>query len=332
MNERRSTATDGSIRSALFRSLTAWMLDAANISFHTPVTMKDDIWDQRRVFRWALPASLVLHLLAAALLLSALPVSPSQPQKEQAIGVDLVPPPKPSEKAKVEPPPLAEPPKPEKPREAKTPAPTSKDAARNAPQRPVFQFREKDAGPRKSLDGNSAEDGSQQPTAPQDPNKQDLAQAPDVTAVDDKDPAPSPGASAPAKPKPADVTKGQKLLKLQQAKTLFSEAATGDPIATIAMAALPRGERVGQLCATELGGQLLHASPPYFFDSIPKYRLKEGTVLNVASAPFPVNGQWYDLSFRCEVDPDATKVISFGFRVGDPVPRSELKRRGLPAE
>ncbi|MER8474713.1 DUF930 domain-containing protein [Mesorhizobium sp. M1163] len=310
-----------------FRRLAASVLDAANISFHTPVTMTDEIRDQRQIFRWALPASAVLHLLAAALLLSALPVSPPQPQKEQAIGVDLVPPPKPSEKAK--PPPPAKPPKPEKPPEAKIETPAHPEAD---PQRPVFQFGEKDAGPRKSLDGNSAEDGSEQPTAPQDPNKQDLAQPPAVTAVDGKDPAPPPGASAPPKPKPANVAKVQKPLKLQQAKTLFSEAATGDPIATIAMAALPRGERVGQLCATELGGQLLHASPPYFFDSIPKYRLKEGTVLDVASAPFPVNGQWYDLSFRCEVDPDVTKVISFAFRVGNPVPRSELKRRGLPAE
>lgn len=303
------------------------MLDAANISFHTPVTMRNDIRDQRRVFGWALPASAVVHLLAAALLLSALPLSPPQPQKEQPIAVDIVPPPKPPEKTK--PPSPAEPPKPEKQPEPKVETPTSREVTA---QRHVFQFGEKDAGPRESLDGNSAEDGSEQPPAPQDPNKQDLAQPPAVTAADGKDSAPPPGASAPPKPRPANVAKEQKPLKLQQAKTLFSEAVTGDPIATIAMAALPRGERVGQLCATELGGQLLHASPPYFFDSIPKYRLKEGTVLDVASAPFPVNGQWYDLSFRCEVDPDATKVISFGFRVGDPVPRSELKRRGLPAE
>lgn len=51
----------------------------------------------------------------------------------------------------------------------------------------------------------------------------------------------------------------------------------------------------------------LHASPPYFPDSLLEYRLKEGMVMNVASSPFPANGQWYDLSFRCEVDADATK-------------------------
>ncbi|MER9211440.1 DUF930 domain-containing protein [Mesorhizobium sp. M0663] len=303
------------------------MLDAANISFHTPVTMINDIRDQRRVLGWALPTSIALHLLIVALLLFGLPATLSQPGKEQPIAVDIVPPPKPPEKTK--PPSPAEPPKPEKQPEAKVETSASREVAA---QRPVFQFGEKDAGPRKSLDGNSAEDGSEQPPAPQDPNKQDLAQAPDVTAVGGKVSAPSPGASPPPKPKPADVAKVQRPLKLQEAKRLFSKSATGDPVATTAMKNVPRAVRIGQLCNTELAQQLVHASPPYFPNSLLEYRLKAGTVMNVASAPFPANGQWYDLSFRCEVDPDATRVVSFAFRVGNPVPRSEWKRRGLPAE
>ncbi|MER8725984.1 DUF930 domain-containing protein [Mesorhizobium sp. M1027] len=315
-----------SIRNGLFRRLAASMLDAANISFHTPATMRNDIRDQRRVFGWALPTSIALHLLIVAFLLFGLPATLSQPGKEQAIAVDIVPPPKPPEKTK--PPSPAEPPKPEKPPEAKVETPASREVAA---QRPVFQFGEKDAGPRKSLDGNSAEDGSEQPPAPQDPNNQDLAQPPAVTAVDGKDQAPPPGAPQPPKPKPADVANVQKPLKLEEAKRLFSQAATDDPIATTAMKNVPRAVRIGQLCNTELAQQLVHASPPYFPDSLLEYRLKAGTVMNVASAPFPANGQWYDLSFRCEVDPDATKVVSFAFRVGNPVPRSEWKRRGLPA-
>ncbi|MES0039421.1 DUF930 domain-containing protein [Mesorhizobium sp. M0046] len=302
------------------------MLDAANISFHTPFTMKDDIRDQRRVFGWALPASVALHLLAAALLLFGLPATLSQPGKEQAIAVDIVPPPKPPEKTK--PPSPAEPPKPEKPPEAKVETPASREVAA---QRPVFQFGDKDAGPRKSLDGNSAEDGSQPPAAPQDPDKQELAQPTAVTA-EGKDQAAQPATAQPPKPNSTGVAKAQRPLKLQEAKRLFSKTATGDPVATTAMRNVPRAVRIGQLCNTELAQQLVHASPPYFPDSLLEYRLKAGTVMNVASAPFPANGQWYDLSFRCEVDPDVTKVISFAFRVGNPVPRSELKRRGLPAE
>ncbi|TIT20479.1 MAG: DUF930 domain-containing protein [Mesorhizobium sp.] len=289
--------------------------------------MRNDIRDQRRVFGWALPTSIALHLLIVALLLFGLPATLSQPGKEQAIAVDIVPPPKPPEKTK--PPSPAEPPQPEKSPEAKVETPASREVAA---QRPVFQFGDKDAGPRRSLDGNSAEDGSQSPAAPQDPDKQELAQPSAVTAAEGKDQAAQPAAAQPPKPKPADVAKVQKPLKLEKAKKLFSQIATGDPVATTAMKNVPRAVRIGQLCNTELAQQLVHASPPYFPDSLLEYRLKAGTVMNVASAPFRASGQWYNLSYRCEVDPDATKVVSFAFRVGNPVPRSEWKRRGLPAE
>jgi hypothetical protein len=299
--------------------------------------MRDDIQDQRRVSRWALPGSLVLHSVVAALLIFGLPVSLSQPQKEEAIAVDLVPPPEPSEKAKVEPSPPAQEAKPEKSQEAKveTPSPTSNDAAQHRPSpvlRPVFQFGEEDVGPRVSPNGNSAEDGSPSPTALPSLDKQDLAEPPALAAVEALNQASQPGAPETPAPEPADAAKAQKPLKLQKAKTLFSRSATGDPVATTAMGNLPRGVRAGQLCATELGEQLLHASPPFFPELVPRYQLDDGTVLETLEGAFRANGQWYNLSYRCEVDADATKVLSFAFRVGDPVPRSEWKRRGLPSE
>ena len=291
--------------------------------------------DQRRVFRWALPASVVVHLVIVALLIFGLPASLSEPQKDEAISVDLVPPPKPPEKAKAEPPPPAEAPKPEKQQEAKveTPPPTSNDAARPSPaRRPVHQFGEKDAGPRESREGDSAEEGSQSPAAARNPDKQQLAEPPALAAVGAMNQAPKPGAPETPAPKPADATKVQKPVKLQKVKTLYSRAATGDPIAMTAMGNLPRGERVDQLCGTELGEQLAHASPPYFAERLPKYLLNDVTVLEAHRGAFLANGRWYNVSFRCEVDADATKVMSFAFRVGDPIPRSEWKSRGLPSD
>jgi hypothetical protein len=316
--------------------------------------------DQRRVFRWALPASLVVHLVIVALLIFGLPVSRSEPQKDDAISVDLVPPPKPPEKAKAEPPPpkppekpkaepqppkppeqaKAEPqpppqaPKPEKQQEAKveTPPPASEDAARPPPSpvlRPVYQFGEKDAGPRESLAGDSAEEGSESPAATHDPDKQDIAEPPALAALGAKNQAPQPGAPETPAPKPADAAKEQKSVKLEKAKTLFSRAVTGDRISTTAMGNLPRGVRAGQLCATELGEQLANASPPYFGAHVPRYVFDDGTVLERFGGAFFANGEWYNVGFRCEVDKDATRVISFAFRVGDPVPRSEWKRRRL---
>jgi len=306
--------------------------------FHsTPVTMRNDIRDQRSVFRWALPGSLVLHLLIAALLMFGPSVSLSRPQEEQAITVDLVSPPKPSEKAEVEPSPPAEESKSGKPQEpnAEMPSSTSNDSARHEPSRvlrPVFQFGEKDVGPRESPDGNSTEDGSASPTALRNLDKQDLAEPPAVAAGEATNQAPQPGAPETPAPKPADAAKLQRPLKLQEAKTLFSRTATGNPIATTAIGNVPRGVRAGRLCVTELREQLLRASPPYLPDLLPSESRNDGTTIEIPNTAFRANGQWYNLSYHCEVDADAMKVVSFAFHVGDPVPRSEWKRRGLPSQ
>ena len=297
--------------------------------------MRNDIRDQRRVSRWALPASLVLHSLIAALLVFGLPVSLFEPLKEEAIKVELVPPP--PEKAEGEPPPPAEESKSAKPQEAKveTPPPASDDAARQGPSpvlKPVVQFGEKDAGPRESPEGESAEDGSASPTALPDRDKQDLAESAALAAAEAMNKVPLPGAAEVPAPKPADAAaETSPPLKLQEATTLFSQTATGDLTATTAMRDVPRGVRAGRLCLTELREQLLNALPPYFPDLLPSDRLKEGTVIEIPGAAFRANGQWYDLSYRCEVDTGATKVVSFALRVGDPVPRGEWKRRGLPS-
>lgn len=318
----------------------ARMLDAANVSFHIRC-MINQARDQRWLLTWGFAASVVLHLLAAALLLFELPVSLPQPLEEEAIKVDLVPPPKTPEKAKAEPPPPAEKPKPEKPRQepeqpeqakAEPPPAASKETAPPAPAlRPVIQFGEKDAGPRQALDGDSTEDGSSPPAALSEPDEKELAQPPTVTAAGAAIPVPPPGMPGTKAPKTAEPAEAQKTPKLQKAKKLFSTNATGDSIATTAMGDMPRGMRAGELCATEIRQQLLHASPPRLVGWFPRYELKGGNVLETRRSAFSSGGQWYDLSFRCEVDADATKVVSFAFGIGNVVPPSEWKRRGLPS-
>lgn len=305
-------------------------------TFHsTSIAMRDDIQDQRRAFGWTLPTSLVLHVLIAVFLIFGLPESLPKPQEDEAVNVELVPPPKPPEKAKPEPPPPPPPEsKPEKPPE-KVETPPEKEAVQPAPApvlKPVFRFGEKDAGPRESKEGNSAEEGSQSPAAPDDPDKREVAKQPAPIELQAKDggvPAPAPEKTAAPKPAESAKDKEQKETKLTEAKKLFSISISGDPIAMNAMAGLPRAVRAGQLCATELDGQLKNGSP-YFPERVPLYPLDGGTVLDEPEAAFPANGVWYNVSFRCEVDENATRVVSFAFRVGDPIPRSDWKRRGLP--
>lgn len=314
--------------------------------------------------RWALPASLGLHCVIAALVIFGLPVALPQPAKEQAIKVDLVPPPEapkaekakpaaPPERAKAKKPPAPKKPRPEKtpPARAETP-PQLADATRRSPfpvMRPVVQFGEKNAGPRKSLDGDSVKDGG----AP----AKTAAEAPTAAKKSPPDPLPDDanplGANlltsstgkfkpATAKPKAEDRSdapkpeapnpKTERGPKLHEAKRLYSRAATGDLVATTAMGRLPRGERAGELCLTELRDQLLNASPPFFPQLLPSYRLSQGTVLEVREGAFLANAQWFNLSFRCKIDPDATRVESFAFNVGRPIPRSEWKRRHLPSQ
>jgi hypothetical protein len=297
--------------------------------------MKDDKEDERRVSRWALPGSLAAHLLVALLVIFGLPLQLFEPEEEQAVKVDLVPPPKPPEKK-----PEAEPPPPpEKPDEKKAdkPPPKGSEAARAAATqpvlRPVFQFGEKDAGPRQSPDGNSPQEGSASPEAERKPDKKYVARPRELTADKPKgQAAPPPGAPETPSPKPTQAPRKQEAAKPEEAKRLFSQKATGDMNATIAMGDIPRGVRAGRLCVTELREQLRNSLPPYYPDLLPSYRLDEGTtVIDAPRAAFRVAGEWYDLSYRCEVDANATKVVAFAYRVGAPLPPSEWERRKLPA-
>jgi len=298
--------------------------------------MKDAIRDQHWMFRGAVTASLALHLVVGWLAIFGLPISLPQPEEEQAIAVDLVPP-EPPKEAKAEPPPPAEEPKPEKSQEAKAepPPPARDDAGRHEPApvlRPVFRFGEKDMGPRKTANGNSAEDGSASSTAQHAPSQQDVAEPSAMPTIEALSEAVQPAPPEVPDPKPTEAVKAKKEPPLQEAKMLFSQAATGDPTSATAMNDVPRDVRAGRLCVTELREQLLHALPPYFPELLPSHRLEDGTVIEITRTAFRASRQWFNLSYRCEVDPDVTKVVAFAFHVGEPVPRSEWQRRGLPSQ
>lgn len=117
---------------------------------------------------------------------------------------------------------------------------------------------------------------------------------------------------------------------MEEAKRLFSQKDTSDALATTAMGSIPRGTRASQLCTTELREQLRHGSPAYQPEILPSYSLPQGNILDIRSAAFRAGAQWYDVRFRCEIDDNATKVVSFGFEVGDAVPRSQWKARRFP--
>ncbi|WP_028747317.1 DUF930 domain-containing protein [Rhizobium mesoamericanum] len=133
------------------------------------------------------------------------------------------------------------------------------------------------------------------------------------------------------KPDTTGTARVDKPVELMEAKTLFSQNMTNDPVARTAMGDLPRRARVAELCSSELRQQLIHSPPGYSPEMVPRAGLAQGTVLELRGVAFRASARWYDLSFRCEVDTDATKVISFAYDVGNPIPKSQWKSRGLPS-
>lgn len=139
-------------------------------------------------------------------------------------------------------------------------------------------------------------------------------------------------AANPSESKEADQeAKPVETAVLQKAEQLFSPSVTDNPMATIAMGNMSRGERAAELCNTELREQLRHGSPAYNPNLLPKPRLAKGNVIDARSIGFRVQDRWYDVSFRCEVDGQAMKVVSFSHQVGGAIPKSEWRKRGFPA-
>jgi hypothetical protein len=373
---------------------------------------------------WGLPASVFLHAFLAALLIYGLRVPTLQTQEEQEVSVTFVPPaeepnPPPEEEEKVEKPPEPEPPepkaeKPPEPEAEKPPPPVVQppvvQQSRIEVLKPVFEFGEKDAGPRKSLNGNSGEDNAQPPAKEDDPKPpvtesitEDKAaeppgaeQQPDANneatkpeepanqAKSDKEEAALQADDQAAAPADADQPEGttpassdgdgevalpataqtpqprptaapprvsfskpgggnsnartaaavppaapERYAGLPGVRVLRSDVATGGARATTAMDGVPRDQRVAKLCASALQQKLVAAA--YSPNLVPLIPLKMGNVLDIPDAAFRMRSTWYNLSFRCEVDTDATRVSSFSFDVGTAIPPEEWKRLGLPA-
>lgn len=144
-----------------------------------------------------------------------------------------------------------------------------------------------------------------------------------------KIPKPGNGSTKGANSKDAAAATSQPYSGLPGVRKLQSQGAAGDAMATTAMAGMPREQRAAKLCASALQQQLLNAS--YSPDLVPLVPLKRGNVLDVPEAAFRTRTAWHALSFRCEVDTEATTILSLSFRVGATIPPDQWARHGLPA-
>ncbi|WP_256751840.1 DUF930 domain-containing protein [Mesorhizobium sp. Mes31] len=233
------------------------------------------------------------------------------------------------------------------PQQKAEPSKPDEKPATVAPEEKPEQSEEKQA----TEDTDKQQPDKQEP-APQPAEKQAVVTPKPLAAETGDKPAP-PASTGKAKPKPAktmtfkpvrafkapignagrsnptnnDVAGSPIYSGLPGVRKLYSQGATGNAFATSSMDNVPRGQRVANLCGNVLSQELQTAD--YSIKWVPTITLDKGNVLNPAQAAFSTRNTWYNLNFRCEVDPDATRVLSFNFRVGSLVPPGEWASRGF---
>jgi hypothetical protein len=277
---------------------------------------------------WGVLASVVLHLSFACLLLVQLSARLPRPPEEQSIKVDLVSPspPKPVEKAQS----LPE----QHPTQAFESAAAQSEQKVTEPQLP--------AAGHEGLQEHSPPPESSRPAHP---NAETIPrEAPyQITQVPSNPAPPEVGTTArldetkrQQTAKPAEARPKQRSRELDRARDIFSPKSIFDPRVMQALGNLPRIGRIRQLCNIEALEQIRRQRPGSFPDilvpPVPSGGIVTNDTMNAMGAAFRSRSNWYNVDFKCQVDADATKVVSFRFAVGGAVPRNEWRARRLPLD
>lgn len=128
--------------------------------------------------------------------------------------------------------------------------------------------------------------------------------------------------------------------RMTPAKRFFSGGLLADPRSRPAREALPSlapDERILQLCNIEAMGQVQTTKEASFEpDLVVAYAMAEPALSDHAvsadGAAFRSRKRWYGIRYRCTVSPDLSKVDSFAYRIGEPIPEDQWARHGLVAE
>jgi Domain of Unknown Function (DUF930) len=123
---------------------------------------------------------------------------------------------------------------------------------------------------------------------------------------------------------------------LKPAKRIYSKDTLSDPRVKEAFGKLPPKRRVVQLCSIEMLEQIRRNVPGSAPDiigptSITKENIDE-QLMDVMDAAYHSRGQWFELSYHCEIDPKSLKITSFRFNMGAAIPKSEWGARQLSAD
>lgn len=123
---------------------------------------------------------------------------------------------------------------------------------------------------------------------------------------------------------------------MTKATEMLSEAMLSDPRSRgqrQLLAQMDGEDRAAQLCGIEAMGQIAKSSGQFLPELVSSYAMSpmrwNGSLLIAEGAAFQSHGNWYNLAFRCRVAPDRTRVQSFEFAIGDPIPKSKWLSHNL---
>ena len=302
--------------------------------------------------------SLAIHAVLVLFLALQLTFDPTEaPKEESSVAVELVEPPKPP----VPKPPAPKPPPP--PQEEKKPRmPVPKPAPAQPKQPQAFESGAAEPEAEKPDAAASAEarkpassvQAQAKPAAkPQMTPKAIDALRAKLQAADAEQSgqaAPAPQKAAESKPEAASKDADAKAEaekqgqdegkaetgRMKEAKEHFSKRMLSDPRVKAALGQLPPERRIVQICSIEALEQVRHAQPDGFPDLLVPFSagggLIENHVLNAKGGAYRSRDGWFDIAYRCEVDAQTTRIVSFRYEIGAAIPRNQWARRKLPAD
>jgi len=91
--------------------------------------------------------------------------------------------------------------------------------------------------------------------------------------------------------------------------------------------------RLEQRCDAEALVRIAHDGNPYKPDRVVAYVFKtpqlKGNTIESPGAAFRAKGQWYRLSYNCSTSNDHMKVLSFRYKIGDQIAKSDWSKYNL---
>ncbi|RZS87831.1 uncharacterized protein DUF930 [Phyllobacterium myrsinacearum] len=312
--------------------------------------------------------SLALHLLVAALLFLQLPQWKTTPPEPESVEVKVVPPPEPQPK----PEPEKKEEKAEAPQPQPAPAPAAAAASSRAtfpilPRSEKESTEEKkpasgegttqnEASTPQSSDAETAKTDAGQSASPIEakPVTPDIAESqssskPSETAGQAELQSPAPTMSlenaavsqqksqpVPKKIEQQSKPDGSKAMKSSNPFANLSQKFLPNPrldprMGRVVTHLSPQG-RLKSLCTAEAIGQLGLGQNDALVLTGPSSGFVSNTSYKGVGVFFRRNGNWYNWDFQCSADSNVTRVSSFQFKIGNAIPSSEVRKRGLPMD